>query len=101
MSVSSVVGLPVVNHRGQELGRLGDIVIDPEEGVIAYAVVACTLGPAAKRFAAPWDALRYDAGRLCMVWRVEAETLRQARGLGASFEASETDHPAERFGRMH
>src|SRR5919201_869381 len=56
---SKLIGADVENPSGQNLGDIKDIVLDPQTGQIAYAVLGFGgfLGMGEKYFAIPWTAL--------------------------------------------
>lgn len=57
---SQLVGANVENAQGNNLGEIHDVVIDPADGSIAYAVMAAGgfLGLGEKFFAIPWRAFQ-------------------------------------------
>ncbi len=61
MKASDIIGTRVVNPKGDNLGDIKEIVIDPHTGKVAYAVVSfggfLSLGE--KLFAIPFSALEY------------------------------------------
>lgn len=60
--VGVLVGEPVANPAGEELGSIEEIMIDANDGVIAYAVLS--FNDAYERhdrlFAIPWRSLRHE-----------------------------------------
>jgi sporulation protein YlmC with PRC-barrel domain len=56
---SKLIGTDVENPQGENLGEIKDVVIDPETGQMAYAVLSFggILGMGEKYFAIPWQAL--------------------------------------------
>ena len=56
---SKLIGTDVENPQGETLGDIKDVVIDPQTGRMAYAVLAFGgfLGMGEKYFAVPWEAL--------------------------------------------
>jgi len=40
VTASKIVGEPVVNRHNEDLGKIHELVIDPKEGHVAYAVLA-------------------------------------------------------------
>ena len=59
LSASSLKGDNVVNHQGEDLGKIEEIMIDLDRGRIAFAVLSFGgfLGMGDKLFAIPWEAL--------------------------------------------
>jgi sporulation protein YlmC with PRC-barrel domain len=65
LSAGTVTGDSVVNRQGEDLGKIEEIMLDIDEGRVAYAVLSFGgfLGIGDKLFAVPWKALRVDAGK--------------------------------------
>jgi sporulation protein YlmC with PRC-barrel domain len=59
LRVTTVIGNKVLNRAGESLGNLKELVIDLEDGHIAYAVLSFGgfIGRGDKLFAIPWEAL--------------------------------------------
>lgn len=83
MAASSFEGENVINHRGDTLGEIEEIMLDVRGGRIAYAVLAVGgfLGIGEKYFAIPWSALTLDTDRKCFVLDVEQDRLKDAPGF--------------------
>src|SRR5438270_13869726 len=83
MSASTLTGDKVVNTRGDDLGKIDEIMIDIPSGRIAYAVLSFGgfLGLGDKLFAIPWSALNLDASAKTFVLNVSRELLEQAPGF--------------------
>lgn len=83
MAADTLEGDRVVNHLGEDLGKIRDIMIDVQSGRVAYAVLRSggLLGMGDKLFAIPWAALTLDADRKCFVLNVEKQRLREAPGF--------------------
>jgi hypothetical protein len=83
MSCGTLAGDAVVNPRGDDLGRLGHVMIDVRSGCVAYGVLARggVFGIGEKLFAVPWDAFTLDATRQCFVLDVWRERLDAAPGF--------------------
>jgi hypothetical protein len=61
LSAFTVTGDTVRNMKGEDLGRIEDVMIDLDNGCIAYAVLACgPLGTVERLCAIPWNALHVD-----------------------------------------
>jgi len=62
VKASSVIGTDVVSPKGDNLGDIKEVVIDPRTGKVAYAVVAFGgfLGMGEKLFAIPFSAFDYN-----------------------------------------
>ena len=83
MSVTSLTGDKVINARDEDLGKVEDIMLDVENGQVAYAVLSFGgfLGMGNKLFAIPWKVMRLDEARKCFVLDVDKETLKNAPGF--------------------
>ncbi len=83
VKASSVIGTDVVNPRGDNLGDVNEIVIDPTTGKIAYAVVSFGgfLGMGRKLFAIPFSAFKYNVNTDEYVLDVSKERLEKAPGF--------------------
>jgi sporulation protein YlmC with PRC-barrel domain len=83
LSASTLIGAEVRNSRGEDLGKIDEIMIDVRRGCVAYVVVSFggALGLGDKMFAVPWQILKIDAGNERVVLDVEPEVLENAPGL--------------------
>lgn len=99
MSCSSLCGNKVRNSKNEDLGKVEDIMLDCNDGRIAYAVLSFGgfIGIGEKLFAVPWSALRLDHDKHDFVLDVDKETLKNAPG----FEKDNwPDFADETFGRQ-
>ena len=81
---SKVIGADVENAQGEDLGKIEDVVLDPQEGRVAYAVLSFGgfLGLGEKYFALPWSALTAKAGEDdTLILNVDKEKLQNAPGF--------------------
>ena len=65
---SKIIGTPVKNSNGDNLGDIKELVLDPRSGKVVYAVVSFggVLGMGYKLFIIPWKALnRGEQGHAC------------------------------------
>ncbi len=69
IKASTIIGTNVVNPKGDHLGDVKEIVIDPRTGKVAYAVVTFGgfLGLGEKLFAIPFSALEYNVTKSDLV----------------------------------
>ncbi|HLO15694.1 MAG TPA: PRC-barrel domain-containing protein [Anaerolineales bacterium] len=83
LSATSMIGSKVVNPAGQPLGIIKELMIDLEDGQVAYAVLSFGgfLGLGDKLFAIPLDALTFGAEDRTVVLDVEKEVLKNAPGF--------------------
>jgi sporulation protein YlmC with PRC-barrel domain len=85
VKASSMIGTDVVNPKGDNLGDVKEVVIDPRTGKVAYAVVSFGgfLSMGEKLFAIPFSALVYDSEKNEYVLDVSKERLEAAPGFDA------------------
>lgn len=83
LSASSLIGNPVRNARGDDMGKVEDLMISLKTGVIAYAVVSFGgfLGMGEKYFAVPWGAMRLDTAHKEFVLPIAKDVLKEAPGF--------------------
>jgi sporulation protein YlmC with PRC-barrel domain len=83
MAADTLQGDSVVNPKGEDLGKIEDIMIDVRSGRVAYAVLSFggIMGIGDKLFAIPWEALTLDADRECFVLDIDEDQLRNAPGF--------------------
>src|SRR5512134_2067950 len=86
LSASTVTNDAVVNRRGEDLGKIEDVMLDVDDGRVAYAVVSFGgfLGIGEKLFAVPWNALQLDADNHRFILDVPREKLENAPGFDKS-----------------
>lgn len=60
LRAATIVGADVRNDENEDLGEIQDVVMDPQSGDIAYAILAHGgfLGIAEKQIAVPWEKLK-------------------------------------------
>lgn len=80
---SKIIGTDVKNPSGDNLGGIKDLVLDPINGNIVYAVVSYggVLGMGSKLFAIPWSVLRWSQDKDYYVLDMDKETLKKAPGF--------------------
>lgn len=83
LKASTVVGMRVQSTEGKKLGDIKDLVIDPSDGSIGYAVLdfGGFLGIGDKYFAVPWEALQWTPDHKAIVLDVSKKDLKQAPGF--------------------
>jgi sporulation protein YlmC with PRC-barrel domain len=83
LQATTVIGNKIVNPAGEQLGNLKELVIDLEDGRIAYAVLSFGgfMGMGDKLFAIPWEALVPDPQNHTFILDVEKEVLKGAPGF--------------------
>ena len=83
LSTDSLVGNPVRNTAGEDLGSIKELMLDTRTGEIAYAVLSFGgfMGFGDKYFAVPYQLLRLDTTNKCFVFNIEKERLEDAPGF--------------------
>jgi len=88
---SKLIGAPVKNSAGEDLGKIEDIVMEPNGGRVRYAVLSFGgfLGVGDKWFAVPWRymTIEFDKekkDRFHFVYNVDKEKLKKAPGFDKS-----------------
>lgn len=83
LSATTLIGDPVRNTAGDDLGKLEDLMIDLDTGCIVYAVISFGgfLGLGDKLFAIPWASLRVDLEDESLRMDIDQETLEKAPGF--------------------
>lgn len=83
MKASSIIGTNLFSHKGESVGGIKEIVIDPDSGRAAYVVVSfggfLSLGE--KLFAVPFSAIEFNADKGEYVLDVSPDRLKEAPGF--------------------
>jgi len=76
----TLLGSPVRNSEGTDVGKIEQLLINPDDGQIAYAVVVVggTLGFSETSIAIPWDAVKVARDKEAVVLTVKREVLEKA-----------------------
>jgi len=83
LSATSIIGSKVVNTAGEQLGNIKELMIDFEDGQVAYAVLSFGgfLGLGDKLFAIPLEALTFGTEDHTVILDVDKEVLKNAPGF--------------------
>ena len=83
LRASDMIDTDVVSPQGDSIGEVKEVVIDPNTGRVAYAVVSFGgfLGMGEKLFAIPFKALQYNWTENEYVLDVPRERLEEAPGF--------------------
>ncbi len=81
MPTTEIKGYRVVNVKEENLGKIEEVMIDSEQGRIAYVVLSFggLLGMGNKLFAIPWESLEYNRGDYIL--RLDKSILEKAEGF--------------------
>ena len=85
---STIVGTAVKDRQGGEIGKIQELMVEPQSGRIQRVVVSFggTLGVNENRVEIPWEALTIGLGKKELVVEVDKERLGQSSG-GETVEA--------------
>lgn len=83
LSASSLSGDEVYNLKEEKIGKIEEIMIDVQEGVVAYCVLSFggLMGMGDKLFAIPWSAFSIDEENKRFILDVSKDTLKNAEGF--------------------
>ena len=83
LSATRIIGNKVVNTEGQQLGNIKELMVDLDDGQIAYAVLSFGgfLGVGDKLFAIPLEALTINPQDHTIILDVDKEVLKDAPGF--------------------
>lgn len=83
LSAGTIKGDKVINEAGEDLGKIEELMIDIQNGKVAYAVLSFGgfLGMGDKLFAIPWQALNLRVHEHAFVLNVPKEILENAKGF--------------------
>ena len=83
LSASTIIGDKVINTAGEQLGNIKELMIEPEDGYIVYAVLSFGgfLGLGDKLFAIPWEALTLDTEEKAFIMDIDKNVLKNAPGF--------------------
>ena len=96
LQASTIIGNKVLNRAGEQLGSTKELVIDVEDGRIAYAVLSFGgfLGMGDKLFAIPWEALMWNAKDNTFILDVDKEVLNEALGFDKDHWPNDSQYEA-------
>ncbi len=80
---TDLIGARVRNAAREDLGKLEDVMLDLNQGRVAYAVLSFGgfLGLGNKLFAVPWAALTLDQEDKVFILNIDREVLERAPGF--------------------
>jgi sporulation protein YlmC with PRC-barrel domain len=107
---STLIGASVKSPTGESLGKIDELVIDPQQAQIKTAVVSMggVLGIGARTVAVPWSAVQLDMNDGSVTVAKERADLEKApdwkkpeKGQSAAHESAVLPSPASRPGSTH
>ena len=86
LSAESIMSDSVKNSEGKDLGSIKELMLNPENGHIDYAVLSFGgfMGMGDKYFAVPWDAIEVDRERKTLRLDMPKERLEKMEGFDKS-----------------
>ncbi len=83
LKASDVIGMKVEGTNGKSLGTIKDLVLDPDEGDVQYAVLdfGGFLGIKDKYFIIPWEAITFTPNGKKIMLDVSKRDLKNAPGF--------------------
>ena len=83
LSASTIKGDKIVNGEGEDLGKIEELMIDLQSGMIGYAILSFGgfMGLGDKLFAIPWQALSLRVHEHAFAINVSNETFDKAEGF--------------------
>jgi sporulation protein YlmC with PRC-barrel domain len=83
LSASTIKGDKIVNRAGDDLGKIEELMIDLQDGRVAYAVLSFGgfLGMGDKLFAIPWQAFKLKLHDHAFILDIDKEVLEKAEGF--------------------
>ena len=91
----SMIGSLVKGADGKDLGKINQLMVDPRDGKIVYAVVAVggMLGVGEKLVAVPWNAVKLSQAQGKLIATIDRALLEQAPAMNSSPAASPSTDP--------
>lgn len=83
LTATSIIGDKVENLKGEEIGRIKDIMLDVREGKIEYVIIQFGgfLGFGEKLFAVPFSAMQVNENRRDFILDLDKEFMEKAPGF--------------------
>lgn len=83
VSSEDVIGVDVMNPKGESLGTIEALMLNKVEGTVAYVVLSFGgfLGMGDKLFAMPWSAFSYNEKEDCFILSIDKEKLKNSPGF--------------------
>ena len=93
LSTTKLIGLRVCNRKDEDLGKVEDLMLDPEYNRVAYAVLSfdATMGFGSELFAVPMDALTLASDGNSFVLNVDKRMLERAPSFSRSHPPDTVD----------
>ena len=86
LSADSIMSDSVKNSKGEDLGSIKELMLNPENGHVDYAVLSFggVMGMGDKYFAVPWDAIEVDREKKILCLDIPEDRLDKMEGFDKS-----------------
>src|SRR4051812_17802712 len=83
---STWIGRPVRNSAGATIGRIEDVVVNPDTGAVAFGILSSEgwIGTGDRYFAVPWNLLGFSVNRDYVLLDVDKNVLERAPSFDRS-----------------
>ena len=97
LTATSIIGDKVENAKGEELGKIKDIMIDRRRGIVEYMIIEFGgfLGVGEKYFAVPFSQLILKPGKQIFILDKDKSFLEKAPGFDKNHWPETNGHYAE------
>jgi sporulation protein YlmC with PRC-barrel domain len=94
LTATSIIGDPIENAEGENLGKIDDLMINLQTGEVEYVVIesGAILGVGGKLFAVPFKELRLNVDTEVFLLHRDKEYLKQSPGFDKTHWPDTNDH---------
>ena len=94
LTATSIIGDSVENHKGDDMGKIEDLMVNLETGKVEYAVLQSggLLGVGKKLFAIPFGQLHVDENKEVFILDRDKDYVKNSPGFDASHWPGTNDH---------
>ena len=94
LTATSIIGDAVENPKGEQLGKIDNLMINLNTGKVEYAVIehGGLLGVGTKLFAIPFDELRVDETKEIFILNRDKDYVKDSPGFDSSHWPATNDH---------
>jgi sporulation protein YlmC with PRC-barrel domain len=94
LTATSIIGDSVENRKGEQLGKIDNLMIDLSTGRVDYAVIehGGLLGVGSKLFAIPFEQLQVDEVKEIFILDRDKDYVKESPGFDSSHWPATNDH---------
>jgi sporulation protein YlmC with PRC-barrel domain len=94
LTATSIIGDALENNKGQDLGKISDLMINLDDGTVEYAVIESggVLGVGKKLFAIPFGQMQINEDKELFVIDRDKEYIKNSPGFDPSHWPGTNDH---------